>query len=126
MDKQAIFNTVWNHFIAEGNPPSISAEGRCRYRTEDGKKCAIGILIPDELYSEALEGSSAKGICDFADIRAALDVHDSTDINYLNQIQFAHDGAAADHRAEFAQYVKVKMQEIGKDFGLDIPTTTPE
>ena len=31
-------------------------ENRCRYRTEDGRECAVGALIPDSEFSERLEG----------------------------------------------------------------------
>jgi len=39
----------------EGAP---QGRGRCRYRTEDGRKCAIGVLMPDALYREAFENHS--------------------------------------------------------------------
>lgn len=32
--------------------------GMCRYRTDDGKKCAVGGFIPDELYNPSIEGGS--------------------------------------------------------------------
>ena len=31
------------------------AYGNCLYRTDDGKKCFIGAIIPDELYEPSLE-----------------------------------------------------------------------
>lgn len=34
--------------------PSIAKS--CKYRTQDGKACAIGIGIPDEVYTPRLEG----------------------------------------------------------------------
>ena len=37
-------------------------DGSCRYKTPDGLKCAVGCLIPDELYNEKMEGSMVNRI----------------------------------------------------------------
>lgn len=39
--------------------PAVNSNGMCRYRTEDGNKCLVGALIPDELYSPVMECNSA-------------------------------------------------------------------
>jgi hypothetical protein len=53
---QMIFNAAWQRFIIEQAPPAvhkpIPSEGYsnrylCSYLTEDGKKCAVGLCIPD-------------------------------------------------------------------------------
>jgi len=36
-----------------------SPSGQCLYRGPDGKKCAAGLLIPDELYNPKMEGAVA-------------------------------------------------------------------
>lgn len=33
--------------------------GTCLYRTDDGRKCALGCLIPDDLYDPAFEGEGS-------------------------------------------------------------------
>ena len=50
---QEIFQTVESHLLAQ-NAKSTEG-GVCRYRTSTGLMCAVGCLIPDELYSEDLE-----------------------------------------------------------------------
>jgi hypothetical protein len=40
----------------------------CAYRGDDGTKCAVGSLIPDELYSRSLEGMCISS----ADVRTVL------------------------------------------------------
>jgi len=37
---------------------------RCRYRTDDGRKCAIGRHIPDDLYEPEMEGELRPKIID--------------------------------------------------------------
>ena len=58
---QTIFNRVAAHLLAQGRP-SLSAIrlGECAYHGEDGLRCAVGCLIDDAHYSEALEGYSVQ------------------------------------------------------------------
>jgi hypothetical protein len=55
---QEIFDLVTNHLITQGRPARVD-DGRCRYRMAGGLRCAVGALIPDELYKEEFEGASA-------------------------------------------------------------------
>ena len=55
MTKQEIFDTVLTHLRKQGGP-SWSAGDGCRYRGLDGTSCAVGCLIPDELYDPLIEG----------------------------------------------------------------------
>ena len=57
---QTIFNRVAAHLLAQGRPSLSDNEGECAYRGEDGLRCAVGCLIDDAHYSEALEGYSVQ------------------------------------------------------------------
>jgi hypothetical protein len=65
MTRQELFDRISRHLLTQkkkaecninegkrGSPPSWS----CRYRAPGGLSCAVGCIIPDELYTEALEG----------------------------------------------------------------------
>lgn len=58
MTRQEVYNKVRDHLLAQGEQ-SAGMMG-CQYRAErsDGTvlMCAIGCLIPDELYDDGLEG----------------------------------------------------------------------
>ena len=63
MTNQELYNRVVAHLRAQDcaakewvTHPNGPESNLCRYRTADGKKCAIGCLIPDERYSGTLEG----------------------------------------------------------------------
>ena len=64
--KQEIYDIVINHLRAQGAKSLITKldeEGNlipdlCAYRGDGGMKCAAGILIPDDVYSEKMEGFS--------------------------------------------------------------------
>lgn len=57
MTRQEVFNKVAKHLLKQGEP-ALGAMG-CRYLTDDGKKCAVGCLIPKRLYSVRMEGMAA-------------------------------------------------------------------
>ena len=77
-------------------------DGECRYRDAGGTACAVGCLIPDELYDPVIEGLSVSQI-----IRAAVYLHDQAQarapftritnhigaehLQLLQELQEAHD-----------------------------------
>lgn len=44
---QGILDAAREEFIVNDKPPAMDRIGSCSYLTEDGRKCAIGLLIPD-------------------------------------------------------------------------------
>lgn len=48
MTPQEIFDTVAEHLFSKGGPALDEGEN-CVYRTPDGRMCAVGRLISDEL-----------------------------------------------------------------------------
>lgn len=57
MTAQEIFDTVLEHLREQGKAAATD-DGSCRYRGEGGTSCAVGCLIPDELYDHRIEGLS--------------------------------------------------------------------
>ena len=55
MTSQEIFDTVLDHLREQGKA-SVGRSNECRYRGEDGTSCAVGCLLPDELYHPLIEG----------------------------------------------------------------------
>lgn len=57
---QEIYTKVKAHLLAQNaksaNGTSFAGLPRCFYRSPGGLKCAVGALIPDELYDPDLEG----------------------------------------------------------------------
>jgi hypothetical protein len=52
---QSVFNAAWKKFVLEDNPPATEKvdDGDdsyfgCRYLTENGQRCAVGLCIPDD------------------------------------------------------------------------------
>lgn len=55
----AWFQTVWNYFVVHKNKASVEKidinRHHCFLRSPEGRKCAIGVLIPDDKYTEDME-----------------------------------------------------------------------
>ena len=55
---QEVFDIVVNHLFTQGRP-SYGGVQNCMYRAPDGLRCAVGVLIPDNLYDPEFEGDTA-------------------------------------------------------------------
>ena len=64
MGKQAILTKVWKHLRKQGAKCVAGPDESCAYRGTNGMQCAIGALIPDELYDQYLEGMGAECFID--------------------------------------------------------------
>jgi hypothetical protein len=89
--KQALFDAVATHLLAQGKQAIDEMTNICKYRAPDGSKCGIGGLIPDELYNPEMEGHMVWGgsdmgdrICETAGIPPEL-------IDFSVVLQGAHD-----------------------------------
>ncbi len=84
MDKspQAVFDKIVAHLRQQGTK-SLGSDGGCRYRGADGRMCAVGCLIPDDVYTPELEGS-------FADI-AFFDDWPPDTLHVMLGLQRTHD-----------------------------------
>lgn len=83
LTKQECFDNSTQGIIAQGGP-SLSPLSFCRYRAEDGRKCAAGQLIPDELYDPEMESRLASCIDQIVFSHPGL----------VDALQRAHDVAA--------------------------------
>ena len=113
MTPQEVFDRVVGHLRKQGKP-SIGRYGGCKYRSEDGLKCAIGTVIEDSEYSPKMEGHVLFDFLtmgyDFvpASMKERLEPHASL----LTALMQAHDFTAV-------ELWEPKFQGIAKDFKLD-------
>ena len=61
MTQQEIFDTVLAHLRKQGKA-AMDDKGNGQYRGLDGTACAVGCLIPDELYDPLIENISSDEI----------------------------------------------------------------
>ncbi|MDB4431169.1 hypothetical protein N9137_02140 [Pseudomonadales bacterium] len=89
-DNEAVIDYVEKHLLEQGGR-SIDCDGECAYRGENGTACAIGCLIPNEMYDEGIENHAYDDAFDI--IRC--NTGDSSLLNINNdvayRIQIIHD-----------------------------------
>lgn len=113
MTNQELYNKVRKHLLtqmAKSTFPSIQAS--CAYRGDNGLKCAIGCLIPDEHYSSSLEGYTARN--EEVMRAAGLSIEN---INLAIDLQKIHDC----HRVE---KWATKLDYVASDYSLEIQDET--
>lgn len=118
MTPQEIFDTVATHLFAQGER-AIAMEPDtdiCAYRTSDGKKCAVGCLIPDELYDPGMEGHSALGL-----VNAGFLLPSFFDKNLplLDDLQFVHDEISCWDTEEF---LRAELAKVADTYNLSTKT----
>lgn len=103
---QEIFDTVAKHLLTQNE--RASNNGACMYRAPNGCKCAVGCLIPDELYSPYFEGQNVMG----SQIRNLLIGLGYMNFNFLLALQQVHD---YDYEEDWAE----KLTELAERYHLD-------
>lgn len=92
MNKREMFDFITSSLLAQGRAGII---GSCSYRTSDGKKCAVGMLISDEAYEayhSRIEGRSIHAEFVMRALRdSGVDIDDGEIFDMLHELQQIHD-----------------------------------
>lgn len=112
MTNQEAFDRMVTHLRRQGKR---STDGwACRYRSEAGLRCAVGVLVTDEFYTPQMEGMSTFQ----SELRELLSkALPGVSVALLNIMQYTHDVASP---GDWEQ----AWQGIAKQFGLTMPDST--
>lgn len=117
MNRQKTYDTVKAHLLKQGER-SVGPGDMCMYRGPNGLKCAIGCLIPDELYDPKMEyvGSIDRVLERFFMLEGFLEVENAEDERFLTALQQAHDARPSTARrpVNFEQ----RLDLVAARFGL--------
>jgi hypothetical protein len=114
MTEQEIFDTVALHLIKQGKQ-SIDADDNCLYRGPEGLKCAIGCLIPDELYLSKME---CHGVSHLFVNYVSLNFLQPFDA-LLNDLQRAHDREPLEDQT-WIDTVVLRLRKIAEKYNLSV------
>lgn len=126
MTTQEAYEKIRAYFSRDGADLAYEAydDGarKCLYRTADGRKCAVGCLIPDELYRPRFEGNAVDGIVNTEDaaLRELLNgksVEGARKLTFLVEAQEAHDGSMSVR--EFIE----RLDELAAEHNLNVAAT---
>lgn len=121
MEIQVMFDTIMAH-LRDQNAKAQDEHGQCVYKYADihHLSCAIGCLIPDELYDEHMEGNGVRTILGiYPKLGSYLEIGTFTygqvneKINFLEDMQIIHDEKSYPKRG----WIKV-AHAVGKKYGL--------
>lgn len=116
MNRQEVFDTVAEHLAKQGKAARKDNDAdipyQCMYRAPDGSKCAVGILIPDHVYTDAIEGETAQDRCV---INLLPFLTTSGDEYWLSELQGLHDADLAS--AGLSQWAR-SMAQLAKEYSL--------
>lgn len=110
MNNQEAFNIAARHLLKQGRRSVIEPQLSCAYRGADGLKCAVGALIPDELYEPRFEGIGVGTLKwkepTFREHFAGVSVW------VLNELQHVHD-------LKPPETWRTELQRVGQKYQLD-------
>jgi hypothetical protein len=115
MDNQEAFSRVVDHLRQQGRPSHDS--GNCAYRSKDGLRCAVGVLITDEFYKPELEGYCAEDMADV--LCVALP---GVSIGLLQALQDTHDLPEDTDTPEVIMAIwEARWKDIAEHWNLTVP-----
>lgn len=120
-----MFNRVWKHFVVKKSPKAMAHDGFCTYRNADGDRCAIGLFIPDRVYSKDLESTRINSLLESHSASALrLRRHFSSTLTrearnryFLTNLQELHDGAPR----PFHRRIEKRLRDFAWRYDLKVP-----
>lgn len=130
MNRREVFEKVKAWPLRPDFKRSVSISQMCAYRGTDGNKCAIGLLIPDELYTPEMEGHTVRALVKaFPFLRGVLSIENDEDLEFLTKLQITHDVAyqenADEYRKEDLNAIELVHFPVGEGHGTVHPTVHP-
>lgn len=113
MTPQEVFDKVVIGLRKQGSP-SIGKHGGCKYRSENGKRCGVGMVIEDGEYSPKMEGHVLFDFIkmDYDFVPSSLKERLGPHVSLLTALMHVHDYTAV-------ELWEAGFKGIAKEFKLD-------
>lgn len=72
-------------------PATHDAGITCSYRMHDGRRCAVGLILPDSVYEVRMEGNTVEALVKDGYIKDLSWVPDGMTLKDLGRVQSIHD-----------------------------------
>jgi hypothetical protein len=131
LSKQDVFNKVSLHLLKQyeksvapdgENPHTGKQMTKCMYRGNNGLMCAVGCLIPDELYDPSIEEQTSSSViaCD-ARLQELFEENVIDDeVFFLDSLQMIHDNTPVDEwYHELIYFAKLSLLNTDVLFNKD-------
>lgn len=112
MTEQEIFNIVWTGMASQGWKKSHDPiTGRCLYRQDDGCKCAVGWLVPDDVnFTGVMNSMPVRYLAYF------VDNYTEDEMDFIHKLQRLHDGSVT-----IPMFMERSFRDFAEKNGLEIP-----
>ena len=132
-EEQMLFNTVYTHLVRQGGPAGrFDADDFfvCEYRDARGQRCAVGFLIPDDVYGPELENQPVEMLIRTA-MRGELEARQNEffkslepHASLLMDMQAAHDQFRrmvddGKFKGAWTEWLQTRFASIAKNHNLD-------
>jgi hypothetical protein len=119
LTSQEIFNKVATHLLKQGKrsvyPTEDGEKGVfCAYRSPEGLSCAVGCLIPDELYDPRFEDRRVGQLPQKVLRACGVDPANPEQMSLLSHLQGIHD---SEPPKEWASH----LEHLAQDLNLTMP-----
>ena len=108
--KQKFFNTSYAGLRDQGF--NMSEDFSCMYRSDNGRRCALGFLIPDDKYNQNIEGSGPGEVAHLI----VGDDFDSDVVKFFEDLQVCHDESSS------SEDMKWRLGKFAEEHNLTVPT----
>lgn len=105
---QELFDTIVTHLRTQGVQSKDEMKGVCLYRGPNSTKCAVGILIPDELYRPNMEDNNIDSLIEKDLVPSELVEEFSSNKALLLDLQYVHDQSLPEYWEEGLSHVARK------------------
>ena len=123
MKKKQVFKTVVTHLLTQ-NSRSLegSDSGNCAYQNNDGKQCAIGVLIDSKNYKSDLESQAADALEVIQAVEKSLDTNiTKSDRDLLCKLQDIHDYSTVEGwRSQLEELADREFNKTLEDLGVSV------
>lgn len=87
MTNKQIFDIIYNGILEQGGPAINFEHEYIEYRSKNGRKCALGQLIPDEIYKPFFERWNVEEIPEVVEFFESK----GYDLEFIKELQTIHD-----------------------------------
>ena len=142
MTTQEAYDKIREYFSHPEAEFGVGEDGSCEYISSEGRKCAVGCLIPHEILSDygellnnsgSLDGLQTGGVTDtgfvaFRDVPGLKDLLNGDDeegrhkLAFLKAVQSSHDligGSGRGEREDMDTFL-VSLDDLAAGYGLQI------
>ena len=133
MTKQEVFDTIWYGITKQNAFSYDPIADRCMYRGPNNTRCAIGLLIPDDIYDPVIEEKGIELLMDpieiyrnptYSKIFMYINNNINNDAIFMRALQYEHDRCTNSDipiEAKISLW-KILMKRVAIYYELTVPS----